>query len=68
MRLAPEILESSDFVRKDAHVLTSRGCRFARSVALAQSPVSMYQNNGGRPFCDLLCPSHPPEELEALPL
>lgn len=48
-RFVPDTFASAiDLVRRVAHVLTSRGWRLARSVAFSQSPISMYQNSGGR--------------------
>ena len=49
-RFAEDILLSpaDDLVLIEAHVLTSLGCLLARSVALAQSPVSIYKNKGGK--------------------
>ena len=52
-RFVPDTLASAiDLVLSVAHVLTSRGCCLARSVAFSHSPISIYQNKGGNALWD----------------
>ena len=50
--LPASVICEAVLVRIVAQVFTSLGCRWIRSTAFSQSPVSINQNNGGKSFRD----------------